>query len=165
MVFSVFLDRGEILFDRVEVGRVRRQEQQRGAGGLDELCRFQRCMKCRVVHDREVVGRQARAQPGLQPGVEDRRITRPREQKRLLESPFSTGRKQRGPRPSLPGDQAVHAVALRCVPIPPRRRRCKPAFIDMDGAFAAANESLAQAQELFTLLRIAFVVPDPCFYG
>lgn len=77
-------------------------------------------MKDCVVHDHEVLGRKARAQPGLQPGVEDRRITRPLEQQRFLESPFDTGRKQRGPRPSLSGDQAVHAVALRRVPIPPQ---------------------------------------------
>lgn len=165
MVFPAFLEGSEVLFDRVKVGRVRRQEQQRGAGGLDERRRLRRCVKGRVVHDHEVLGIETRAQPRLEPGVEDHRIARPLKQQWFFESPIHTGRNQRGPWPALPGDQAVHAVTLRCVPIPPRRRRRKPAFIDMDGSFATAKEPLAQAQELFPLLRIALLVPDPFFYG
>lgn len=108
-----------------------------------------------------MLDREAQAQPELQSGVEGCRITCPLEQKRFLESSFYTGRNQRGSRPSLPGVQAVHAVAFRRVPIPPRRRRLKSAFVDMDGMFATAKEPFAKAQELFMLLWIAFVVPDP----
>ena len=145
MIFPVFLDRGEILFDRIEVGRVRRQKQPRGAGGLDELCCFQRCMKCRIVHDHEMLGRQAGAQPCLQPGVEDHRIACALEQRRFFESPVHTGRNQRGAWPSMPGDQAVYAVALRGVPVAPRRRRHNATFIDRDGLVAPAKEPLASA--------------------
>jgi hypothetical protein len=45
----------------------------------------------------------------------------------------------------MPGDQAVHAVALRGVPVAPRRRRLNATFIDMDGLFAPAKEPLASA--------------------
>jgi hypothetical protein len=165
MVFPAFLEGSEVLFDGVKVGRVRRQIQQRGAGGLDELRRLRRCVKGRVVHNHEVLGIETRAQPCPEPGVEDHRIARPLKQQWFFELPIHTDRNQRGSWPSLPGDQAVHAVALRCVPIPPRGRRRKPAFIDMDGSFAAAKEPLAQAQEVFPLLRIALLVPDPFFYG
>jgi len=72
------------MFDRVEVGRVRRQEQQGRAGGLNKLRRFSRGMKRRIVHDHEVLGRQPGAQPGLEPGVEDLRIAGPLEQQRFL---------------------------------------------------------------------------------
>ncbi|HRI39061.1 MAG TPA: hypothetical protein PLO50_10920 [Nitrospira sp.] len=65
----------------------------------------------------------------------------------------------------MPGDEAVHALALWGVPIAPRRRRGKATFIDMDGLFAVAKKPLAPAQELSALARITFLVPDPFFYG
>jgi len=49
MIFPVFLKRGEVVLDRIQVGRIGRQKQQRGAGVLDELCRFRRFVKGRVV--------------------------------------------------------------------------------------------------------------------
>ena len=145
MVFPVFLERGEILFDRIEVRRIRREEQQRGTGGLDELRRFRRFVKGRVVHDHEMLGRQARAQPCLQPGVEDDRIAGALEQKRFFESPVHPGRNQRGAWSPMPGDEAVHTLALWGVPIAPCRRRRKATFIDMDRLFAVAKKPLAPA--------------------
>jgi hypothetical protein len=65
----------------------------------------------------------------------------------------------------MPGDQAIDALALRRIPIPPCRRWCKSTFIDMDGLFAAAQESLAQAEKPPALPRIAFLVAYPFFYG
>jgi hypothetical protein len=145
MVFPVFLERSEIMFDRIEVRRVRREEQQRGAGGLDELRRRRRFVKGCVVHDHEMLGRQARAQPCLQPGVEDDRIAGALEQKRFFESPVHTGCNQRGAWPPMPGNQAVHALALWGISIAPRRRRRKATFIDMDGLFAVTKKPLAPA--------------------
>jgi hypothetical protein len=58
----------------------------------------------------------------------------------------------------MPGDQTVHTLAFRRVPIPSRRRRGKAAFVDMDGPFAAANEP-------FSLLRVTFLVAHPFFMG
>jgi len=55
MIFPVFLKRGEVVLDRIQVGRIGRQKQQRGAGVLDELCRFRRFVKGRVVHDDQVL--------------------------------------------------------------------------------------------------------------
>lgn len=152
------------MLNGVEVGRVWRQEEQRGAGGCDELCRLWRLVKGRIIQDDEVLGVEAWAQPRLQPGVEDHRIAGALEEQRLFELSIHTGSKQRGSWPSMPGDETVHAVALRRVPIPPGRGRGKAAFIDMDGPFAATNESFSQAQELFPLLRITFVVAYPFFY-
>lgn len=165
MVFPVFLERGEILFDWIEVRRVRRQEQQRGAGCLDELRRRRRFVKGCVVHDHEMLGRQAGTQPRLQPGVEDDRIAGPFEQKRFFELPVHPGRNQRGAWSPMPGDEAVHALALGGVPIAPCRRRRKATFIDMDRLFAVTKKPLAPAQELSALARVTFLVPNPFFYG
>ena len=153
------------MFNRVEVGRVWRQEQQRGPSGLDELRRLRRRVKGCVVHDDEVLGIEARAQPCLEPGVEDHRITRPLEQQWFFESSIYPGRNQRGPGPSMPGDQAIHPLPLRGIPVPPRGRRGKAAFVDVDRSLTAANKPLPQAQKVFSLLRITLAVPDPFFYG
>lgn len=145
MVFPVFLERGEILFDWIEVRRVWRQEQQRGAGCLDELRRRRRFVKGRVVHDHEMLGRQAGTQPRLQPGVEDDRIAGPFEQKRFFESPVHPSRNQRGAWSPMPGDEAVHALAPWGIPIAPCRRRRKATLIDMDRLFAVTKKPLASA--------------------
>ena len=80
MVFPVFCESGEVLLNGVEVGSVRRQEEQRGAGGCDELRRLWRFVKGRIIQYDAVLGVEARAQPCLQPGVEDLRIARPVEE-------------------------------------------------------------------------------------
>ena len=145
MILPAFLERSEIMFDRIEVGRVRWEEQQPGAGGLDERRRFRGFVKGRVVHDDEMLGGQARAQPRFQPGVEDNRIAGPLEQQWFSELPVHLGRNQRGAWPPMPGDQAVHAVALGGVPIAPRRRRGKATFVNMDGLLATAKQLLTSA--------------------
>lgn len=60
MIVAVFLDRREIVFDGVEVWGGRGQKQQRGAGVLDQVHRFWRLVKGRVVHDNQVLARQTR---------------------------------------------------------------------------------------------------------
>jgi len=118
-----------------------------------------------MIEDDEVLGVEARAQLCLQPGVEDHRLTGAFEQTGLCQSPIDASGKEREAWSSMPGNQAIHALAFGRVPIPSRRRRGKAAFIDMDGLFAAANEPFSQAQEPFPLLRITFLVAHPFFYG
>ena len=62
-------------------------------------------------------------------------------------------------------DQAVHTLAFGGIPIPPRRRRHKPAFIDVDGLFSAAHESLAKAEKPLAPQGIAFGIAQSFFYG
>lgn len=145
MVFPVFFKGGEVLLNGVEVGSVRRQKEPRGTGGGDALRRLWRFVKRGVVHNHEGLVGQARTQPRVQLGVEDDRIPGPFEQERFLEAPLHTGRKQRGPRPTMPGNQAIHAVALRRVPIPPCCRRRNATFINLDRPFATAKEPFPQA--------------------
>ena len=102
MIFTVFLERSEVVLDRVQVGRIGRQKQQRGAGVLDELCRFRRCVKGRVVHDDKVLASQTRAQPGLEPGIEHLCIAGAFEEEGFLKIQPDTGGDQRGARSSVP---------------------------------------------------------------
>ena len=74
MVFPLFFEGREIMLNGVEVGRVWRQEEQRGAGGGDELRCLWGFVKRGIIQDDEMLGIEARAQPRLQPGVEDPRI-------------------------------------------------------------------------------------------
>jgi hypothetical protein len=85
-----------------------------------------------------VLVRQARAQPRLQPGVEDHRIAGPFEQQRFFELSVDARGRLTGPGPSMPADQAINTLALRRISIPPRRRWSKPTFINMDRLFTAA---------------------------
>ena len=54
-------------------------------------------MKGRIIEDDEMLGVEARAQPCLQPGVEDRHIAGALEEQRFFDSSVHTGGKQRGP--------------------------------------------------------------------
>ena len=165
MVFPAFFESGEVMLNRVEVGCVRGQEEQRGTGGCDELRRLWRFVKRGMIQYDERLGTEARAESRVQPGVEDHRIACAFKAQRFFEAPFHTGGNERGSWLSMSGDQTVHAVALRRVPIPSRRRSGNAACIDMNGLFAMAKEPFTQAQELFPLLRIAFLVAHPFFCG
>ena len=72
----MLLDRREVVLNRVEVGGIRWQTQQRGAGVLNQVGRFGRFVKGRVVHDDQVLAGQTRTQPGFEPGVEHLGIAR-----------------------------------------------------------------------------------------
>ena len=90
----MFLDRRDVVLDGVQVGRIRWQTQQRGAGGLNQVRRFRRGVKGRVVQDDQVLAGQTRTQPGLEPGIEHRGIARAVEEERFFKS-----------RPDAGGDQ------------------------------------------------------------
>lgn len=72
------------MLDGVEVWGIRWQKQQHGTGVLEELHRFRGFVKGRVVHDDQVLASQTRAQPGLEPGVEQRGIARAFEEERFF---------------------------------------------------------------------------------
>lgn len=88
MVLSALFAGGKVVLNGAEVGRIRRQEQQRGAGVLNEVRRFWRFVKGRVVHDHKMTPVQAWAQPRLEPDVEHRRITGAFNEERFNQSPL-----------------------------------------------------------------------------
>ena len=55
---QVRLELGERLLDRVEVGAVGRQEQQVGAGGLDDIANGLPFVAGQIIHDDDVAGRE-----------------------------------------------------------------------------------------------------------
>lgn len=61
LILPALLESGEVMLNGVEVGRVRRQEEQRGAGGGDELRRLGRFVKRGIIEDDEMLGVEARA--------------------------------------------------------------------------------------------------------
>jgi hypothetical protein len=65
----------------------------------------------------------------------------------------------------MSGNQAIYALAFRRVPIAPRRRRRNPAFIDVDGLFAASQEPFAKTEEPSSSERVAFLVAPPFLYA
>lgn len=65
----------------------------------------------------------------------------------------------------MPGDQAVHPLAFGRIPMPPRHRRHKPAFIDVHGVFAQAHEPLTKVEELFSSERVAVGIAQSFFTG
>jgi len=154
----MFLEGSEIMFDGAEVWGVRWQEQQSGTGLLNKLGGFWRFVKGGIVDDHEVLGREARAQPRLQPGVEDPRIAGPFEPQGFFEPSLDARGQQRGPRPSMSRDQTIHALALRGIPIPSGGRRRKATFINMDELFTAVAEALTKAEKPSALPRVTFLI-------
>jgi hypothetical protein len=121
-------------------------------------------MKCGVVHDDEMLGVQTRASPRLEPGIEDCRIAGSVEQPGLGKSPLHASGNERGAWPSMPRNQASHALAFQRLSIAPHRGRRTPAFIDVDGLFAASQEPFAKTEEPSSSERVAFLVAHPFFY-
>ena len=58
-ILAAFLEGSEVMLNGVEVGRVRRQEEQRGASGSDELRRLGRFVKRGIIEDDEMLGVEA----------------------------------------------------------------------------------------------------------
>ena len=79
------------MFDGVEVGGIRRQEQKRCTGLFDQLQSFRRFVEGRVVHDDKVIVVQARAELPLQPPVEDVCVACSFKQKRFFKALSDTG--------------------------------------------------------------------------
>jgi len=63
----------EALLDRIEVGRIRRQVAQFGAGGLDDLPHHRVFVRRQIVHHDDVAGRQSGHQALTQIRDKDRR--------------------------------------------------------------------------------------------
>jgi len=74
------LDLGEGLLDRIEIGRVRRQIPEPGAGGLDDAAQRDRLVAAEIVHDNDVVRLQRRQQDLLDIGAEALSVDWPVEQ-------------------------------------------------------------------------------------
>ena len=126
------LDLGEGLLDGVEVGRVRRQVAEPGAGGLDHLPDGGCLVGAEIVHDDDVTGLQHRHELLLDIGAEALTVDRPIEDARRGE-PVAAQRPKEGQRApvAMRGD-AAQPRALR--PPAPQRRHIglDPGLVDED---------------------------------
>ena len=86
MVFAVDFDGGEVVFDRVQVRGIRRQEQKGCSPLFNPFLGIAAFVKGDVVHDNDMVFVQARTELPLQPRIEDVRIACSLKQKRFFKA-------------------------------------------------------------------------------
>ena len=112
------LELGEDLLDRIEIGRVARQEEQLGAGAADQAARRLALVTAEIVHDDDIAGAEGRHQELLEisarAGAVDRAVDDAGRGDAVV-----TQRRQKGQRAPAPlrhlGDQAGPAAAA---PVP-----------------------------------------------
>ncbi len=71
VVFASALERGEVVFDGVQVGRVWRQEQESSCCAFDQLSGLGTFVEGHIIHDHDRRGVQAGTELSFQPPIED----------------------------------------------------------------------------------------------
>ena len=129
------LELGEDLLDRVEVGRVARQEEQLGAGAADQLTNRLALMAAEVVHDDDVAGAEGGDQELFDLSAEAGAVDRPVDNAGSGD-PVAAQCRQKGQCPPAPvrqlGDQAG---AARRAPVAAGHIGLGPGFVDKHQAF------------------------------
>ena len=165
MVFAEAFDSGEVVFDGVQVGRVRRQEQERGRFACDQLLGLGTFVEGRVIHDHHMRIVQKGAELGFQPPIKDGRVARAVKQDRGGPALTDPGGKQGGPWSAVSRGPAVHPLPLASIGVPPDHRRGKATFIEVDKLLAPADIALTQAQIALSFQQTALGVPQRFFSG
>lgn len=80
MVFPEAFEGGEVVFNRIEVGGVRGQEEEDGAGLFNQVSGLRTFVKGYVIHHHDLVRAQAGTQLSFEPLVKDLGVTRTFEQ-------------------------------------------------------------------------------------
>jgi hypothetical protein len=125
---------GEHLFDRVQVGRVGRQEQEPGSGRADRLADGGTLVAAQIVHDNDIAGRQRRDQELGDIGGEAFAVDRPVEYAGRID-PVVTQRREEGERPPFAERSMGHELCPARRPAPDRRHvRLGPSLVDEDEA-------------------------------
>ena len=126
------LDLGEGLFDRIEIGRVWRQEPEPGAGCAYELTDCGRLVRPEIVHDDDVAGLEHRHELLLDIGAEALTVDRPIEDARRRQPVVAQSAEESQRAPVAMRGEAAQALASR----PPAVERCHvgldPGLVDED---------------------------------
>ena len=96
IVFTEAFDRSEVVFDGVQVWRVRRQEQESGHFAFDQLLGLGTFVEGGVIHDHYMRVVQKGAELGFQPPIEDGRVARSVKQDRGGKAGAEPGGQQGG---------------------------------------------------------------------
>jgi hypothetical protein len=76
VILAVFLEGREVVFDRVQLGRIGRQKEHAGAGVRDQCLRGRAFVEGDVVQDHGVRGSQEGTGLASQPRIKDGRVVR-----------------------------------------------------------------------------------------
>ena len=166
MVEAEFFDKGEIVFDFIEVGGIGWQEEDLVGRGSGKRAEIVFVMERRIIPDDRGLDPQDREQLGFKPVVDEGGIGRAFKQDGRQEGLAPPGGNQTGARPSFAPPVAVSlpapAPATRTV-----RVRRKPRFVHIDNIpRAALRHDAAQAAEIGdALLRVSLGVAQRFFYA
>ena len=131
---SRVLSLAEDRLDRIEIGRVARQEEQLGAGGADQLPDGLAFVAAEVVHDDDIAGTKRRKEHLLDVEAETLAIDRPLEKPRRLNPIMAQGGQERHCLPAAVRNLGGEPLAARCPPPQGRHIGPGPSLVDEDQA-------------------------------
>lgn len=148
---------GPALLDWVEVGRVRRQIEQRCSGRTDEFLYAGDFVRSEIVHHHNLSGLELRTQNVLQISEKDVAIGGRLNHHRAHPAGKTDGTQHRQGAPVACGNSFVDTLTAHRPPIPPGHFRCDPAFVEENEAlridlFACFLPKLSFCGDLFPLL-------------
>ncbi len=164
---AAFLDRRKILFNGVEVRGIRREEEQRVTGLLDQCSRRFRFMKGGIIHNEDRVGRQLLEEMMFQPDIEPFRVGTPLKQHGCDEAFPTLARQQAGPGSGIATPLASDLLPFTRPAMRPVSGALKPTFIQIDQlGRPLCREDVPELMEIGpTLGRIPFSIPQSFFYA
>ena len=121
---------GEDLLDRIEIGRVARQEEQLGTGGADRAAHGLALVTAKIVHDDDVAGAEGGRQKLLDIGAKAGAVDRPVDDTGSGDAVVAQGRQKGQGAPATLrhlGDQASAAAAA---PVPAGHVGLGPGLVD-----------------------------------
>lgn len=165
MVLPLALENSEVVLNGIEVGRIRRQEQQSGSGRVEEFVGSGAFVEGRAIHHDDVSAVQQGTQCLGEPRVEEGSGTASLKQERGFQGlPHPCGNERRT-RAALSGPQAVDPLPFGGISVAAGDRRSKAAFVDIDHLFPPPPVAFTQAQIRLSFPFVALFVAQRFFPG
>lgn len=166
MIFATFFEIGEIVFDGVQVGRVRREKEQPRAGLFDQPSSGRGFVEGGVIQDDDMVRGQGGDELLLQPLVESRAGAGPLEQEGKVKTPTVHARRQQGgARTALARAPTINLFAHPRAAVTAGGVPVKTAFVDVDQYLTTPPIPFPQAQKPFPPGRVTLPVAQRFFCG
>ena len=118
------------MLDRVEIGRVARQEEQLGAGGADQAAHGLGLVAAQIVHDDDVAGAEGGRQELLDIGAKAGAVDRPVDDAGRGDAVMAQRRQERHGVPAAMRHLSDQPGAARTAPVAARHVGLGPSFVE-----------------------------------
>ncbi len=163
IIFTQAFEGGEVVFNGIEVGGVRRQEEEGGAGAFNQFSGRGAFVKGDIIHHHDLRRVQARAELGVEPAIEDFGVAGALKQERSGKAVAYPSGNEGSPRTPVAGAQPVYPPPLRRIGVLSGDSGTEPALIYVDKLFAPAPIALSQPEVGFSFPPTPFGVAQRFF--